>query len=151
MAEVDAREQVMVAVHALLSTLTGVAVYRNRGDPIEEMSLPAINIVDGDHDTDSGSMNQMNYVMTFDILIWAGATGGIVPATRVNAIWAQIVQVLVADSRLGGKVADLEEVGLLDTEIETDERGRAILVNTVSRWQATFSTPPGDPYTLLIA
>jgi hypothetical protein len=151
MAEIDAREQVMTAVYALLQGLSGVSVYRNRGDPIEEMALPAINVVDGDHDMEPASMQESRYTMTFDVLIWAGATGGIVPATRVSAIWAQIVQALGANSRLGGKVSDLEEIGLLDTEIETDERGRAILINTVSRWQASFSTPPGDPYTLLLA
>lgn len=150
MAEVDAREQIMAEVHTLLLTLAGVNVYRNRGDPIDETALPAINLVDGDHEMDSASMGESRYTMTFDVLIWAGATGGIVPATQVNAIWAQLVALFGANATLGGKVFDLEEIGLLDTEIETDERGRAILINTVSRWQVQFSTPPGDPYNLLI-
>ena len=151
MAEVDAREQIMMQVHTLLLTLTGINVYRNQADPIEETAYPVINLVDGDHEMDRGSINESRYAMTFDCLIFAGSTGGIAPSTQINAIWARIVALFATNASLGGRVSDLQEIGLVDTEIETDERGRATSINTVSRWEVQFSTPPGNPYNLLIA
>jgi hypothetical protein len=145
---VNAREQIMVAVHTLLQTLTGVGVYRNLSDPIPSGGYPAIILMDGDHEQEIGSTNESRYTMTFGFFILLQATGGIAPGTELNAMWARLVVLMHSDGSLGGRVSNLQEVGLLDTDIEESE-GRATLQSTEHRWQCQFHTPVGDPFTLL--
>lgn len=145
---VNAREQIMAAVYALLQTLTGVSVYRNLSDPILPVGYPAIILMDGDHEHEQGSVNDSVYTMTFGFFILLQSTGGVAPGAQLNSMWARLVQLMHSDGSLGGRVANLQEVGLLDTDIEESE-GRATLQSTEHRWQCQFYTPVGDPYTLL--
>jgi hypothetical protein len=145
---VPAREQIMAAVHTRLSTLTGVSVYRNRSDPIPAGGYPAIILMDGDHETETGSVNETVYTMTFGFLLLLEAAGGIAPGAQLNTLWARLVALMHDDDSLAGTVSVLQEVGLMDTDIEESD-GRSTLTSTELRWQAQFRTPVGDPYTLL--
>lgn len=117
------REQVLAALKARLETLlpavSGLAVYRNRRSP---MAAPALDVRDGSQQTDSGNVQMKRNLMSVTVAGYVEANSDDEIGPALNDLYGRVIDVLEADTSLGGVAFDLREQGL-DVDLETNADG----------------------------
>ena len=92
------RERIIQAAVTALGTIAGVHVGRNK-DVALKGPYPFITIFDGEHQTEIISYPQTNYSLTLEV---TGYVQDDELGTAINALYASIVQKIMADWTLNG-------------------------------------------------
>jgi hypothetical protein len=143
------REQVLQAFQAKLETITGfsgLAVERNWDSDVVE--FPFINIIDGDHDADNEFHDYTQYRMQVEVEAWhykpdSEDTDNI--GTKVNALYAAIVQKALSDVTLGNLSVNIKELNRV-TDLNRGD-GQVPVGACSILFEIEFWTAVGDPYT----
>lgn len=141
------REQVLAAFQAKLAAITGIdglTVERNRASPVQE--FPKLIMRDGGHEVTEENTGMMGYRMTVDVegFVAHSSDSGTGPA--VNALYATVLQAVLADRTLGDLAADITETSM-DINLDSED-GHSPHAAFNSSFVIIFYTTPGDPYSL---
>lgn len=146
---IPCREQIAVAVLAVMATVTGLTAERNRKTPLTAGEngaagdLPRQILFEGDEtpiDVFTGE-DAFDLQLLIQVAIQKAGAGA---ATECNTLRAKLQQALLADRTLGGKCRDLQvtEPGdLVGVDVDADECEGFILALLVR-----YATVEGDPF-----
>jgi predicted TIM-barrel enzyme len=129
-----------------ISVIPGLKVERNRDAGVTE--FPTVNVIDGDHDTDSSSLGFEEHVMECDLEIYASAKTDDVLQASFDQVFGAISKAAASDTSLNGNAVDVKQLGLKNVQTLTGAEGMQPARCGVLVLEITFSTKYGDPYTV---
>ena len=139
------REQILVAVEALVTGLPGVTAERNRDTAVTK--FPSIIILEAGHDEPTYLSGLISYVMVIQLEMFATGSTGKAAGSALNALYGDVVVALTTDQTLGGLVVDMTEGAFEEIDIgQAAGQGATIAGNL--QWITTYWTPVGDPFTV---
>lgn len=112
------RERVLRALFERLGTLPGVTVYRNREQPVDEVSRPALVMFDGGHEPPAEETGAARYDMPVTIVGYVKAVDQDGIGLAISTLYADTIVTVMTDPRLGELADDIREGALdLDTDV----------------------------------
>jgi hypothetical protein len=142
---VSVRELVLAAVQARLSSIPGVAVWRNRRAPIEV--FPAVLMAEEGHEVAETLTGATLYRQHIRIDCAVVATDDAAAGPALSDLVAKVQSALLADPSLGGLAFGIEEEATADPDLDR-EPGHGPHMALGLRFAVTFLTKPGDPYSV---
>lgn len=146
------REQVLAALVTLLEGLEGadgiynLRVERNRDAPVTH--YPTLVVYDSDQSAETDTHGYTRYLMQVEIEGYVkieADEGDTNVGTKMNAMYAKLVETLNSDRTLGGKCVDVNE---LDTEfVPNMGEGQAPAGGFRLALAVEYWTAEGDPFT----
>lgn len=124
--------------------LSEVKVERNRRSDVDSSEAPHLNLIDGGHtpqDTNYGE-TEYNMSVVIDGTVTASDDEGLGPA--VNALYVDVIRVLMADATLGNICSDIHEGAMEVRTILADESDRPTAEFSLGM-VVVFSTPDKNP------
>ncbi len=143
------REQIAVAVKAVLAGITGVtglAVERDRVSALEADDLPRLILYEAEEAGESAFTGEDGYLLSVDIEGFAGGAAEDAAASALATLRAKVDQAMLADQTLGGLIRTMS-LG------EEPEDSRLELASSApAKWFTRsfvleYATAEGDPFT----
>ncbi len=141
------RERILAAIAARLAaiaTIDGLAVERNRDEPVER--FPSLIVIDGPQVPNDGNSGVTFYEMTVDIEGHVRAGTAAEVGAALTRLYAAAWRAIAAEVGLGGLATDIAE-GPLSLD---DRRGSGGTPQGAFNLEitVTYQTAAGDPFAL---
>lgn len=137
------REQILQYLLNSLKTLSGVQVFRDRDSEIGEDELPAVVLIDGPHTASQDDYGFTRYEMPVGLELYVATKQDSELGTALNALYQQVMALILVDETLGGLAVTTREDSLSDPDINRSE-GLTPLAGALLTLNITFMTKVAD-------